>query len=597
MNSFNEFASSSCCVAPSSNLTVAEKKNLIINNYLPNLSSYQKIIFTDNEKKIKRICPDVNFEKNKKNYFLFYNNNLVELKEYYIEKLKERINSHPYSINLYKTNLLSAIESDNFNINDEKGIKQRNFMDKFFSFFLNDKIYKEVEILGYNLSLINHIIKEYGKNINNKKFAFITVLEDLSEKISVNYFPPEKDVINEFNGSNYLIIEKELNELANSNETDDNFIKKLDICLEKFKNEIKPRVSLDNRIEFCFALNRISSYLNNMERLLGDKDLELLEKMSKLRRKIDLALLEFRFLHNETDSLILNIKIDRFKPLFNTNNLKSIFLEKEESKKFIYNLEESLRIKASNLKKEKAFDILSFNEIKELAYSIDISSFDEINEKLETEVNELKDKTKQMKGDLYFSFIKLGLKIVDDANPNKNVLKLLKDGKEITLNSSGINNFLHAEKEIQKNKNEENNENNKEVDEISKNNFNTLGIENDNVTNEYLKELTNGFQNYLEMQKIERTIESIENKKKKLETKQNYDVEFICTLKLYNQLVRKNLQSRDDYFGIIIEEKKIITELKKNNNNVLEEIKNLREYVIYEFNKDINESIDFDYYN
>ena len=141
------------------------------------------------------------------------------------------------------------------------------------------------------------------------------------------------------------------------------------------------------------------------------------------------------------------------------------------------------------------------------------------------------------------------------------------------------------------------NENNNEVDETSKKNLENLGIENDNVTNEYLKEITKGFENYLEMQKIERTIESIENKKKKLEKKKNYDNEFIYTFKLYNQLVRKNLQYRDDYFGIIIEEKKIIVDLKKNKADDSEEINNLREYIIYEFKKDMNESIEFNYYD
>ena len=81
--------------------------------------------------------------------------------------------------------------------------------------------------------------------------------------------------------------------------------------------------------------------------------------MSPLRRKIDVALLEFRFIFEEMNSPILDIKIDRYKLLTDSNELKSIFLEKEETKKFIVRIEESLQRKASNLKKISS-DFLSF---------------------------------------------------------------------------------------------------------------------------------------------------------------------------------------------------------------------------------------------
>ena len=55
--------------------------------------------------------------------------------------------------------------------------------------------------------------------------------------------------------------------------------------------------------------------------------------MSPLRRKIDVALLEFRFIFEEMNSPILDIKIDRYKLLTDSNELKSIFLEKEETEK------------------------------------------------------------------------------------------------------------------------------------------------------------------------------------------------------------------------------------------------------------------------
>jgi hypothetical protein len=121
-------------------------------------------------------------------------------------------------------------------------------------------------------------------------------------------------------------------------------------------------------------------------------------------------------------------------------------------------------------------------------------------------------------------------------------------------------------------------------------------METDNITNEYLEELTKSLGNYLEIQKINKKMESIENQKKKLKSRKDYNSSFINLLKLYNQLARRDYKNRDDFFGIIIEEKKIVDNLKKNGKDEKSEQIDLREYIIYEINNEkdeINEIYDF----
>ena len=84
--------------------------------------------------------------------------------------------------------------------------------------------------------------------------------------------------------------------------------------------------------------------------------------------------------------------------------------------------------------------------------------------------------------------------------------------------------------------------------------------------------------------------------KKKLKSRKDYNSDFINLLKLYNQLARRNYKNRDDFFGIIIEEKRIVDNLKKNGKDEKSEQIDLREYIIYEINNEkdeINEIYDF----
>ena len=59
-----------------------------------------------------------------------------------------------------------------------------------------------------------------------------------------------------------------------------------------------------------------------------------------------------------------------------------------------------------------------------------------------------------------------------------------------------------------------------------------------------------------ENKKIERKIRNFKNKLERIKVNQNYDIQFINIMKLYQQLVRRNYHIRNDFSGIILSEKR-----------------------------------------
>ena len=165
--------------------------------------------------------------------------------------------------------------------------------------------------------------------------------------------------------------------------------------------------------------------------------------------------------------------------------------------------------------------------------------------------------------------VNLGYTIVKNQ---VNELKVEKNGEKFDFNNFLIEKISLAKKKLNNKNNENNNENENKK-------------ENENITNDNLNEISKSLEKYLEIQKMKKKIKSIENQTKKLKSRKDYSNNFINILKLYNQFKRRNYDIRDDFFGLIIEDKKrIIDNLKVDNNIVAEEQEDLREFIIYEIN-------------
>lgn len=609
--------------APKPSLTTdKEKKELLIANYLPNLSNYQKINkqLIDRHEKVKpfTLCPDVNYSADGKNYFIFYNNNLTTLKDIYKFKLDELIKNNSWAMDYDSKSLKSTFESDNYIEETDLGFNPLRWGAKILSYAYQD-IVNQGKIIAKNLSLINYIIKNYGKLISPYNICAVTVTEDLFEKISVTYYPV-KDKKNSICGHNYLDVENELEQLSNSEKDEIKFIDELDKKIDKYKKIINPLGAPDYiRInDYCFVLNRASQFLNNYERSFADKSYELIQKMDKLRRKIDNDLLAFRFKYMNNESSILDIRIDRYKILIDTSSIISIYLEKEETKKFINNLEYSIERKASNLKKGKNYEILTMQEIKEIAGAIRINSYEDLINELDRKIEDFNLKLKSKNNEAYASMIKLGYNVVVGIGSSvmtggagrvglfqniSNQFINKKNEKTINISSTDVENYLLADKTIiekykESSKEKKTKDDKTKKDEINqlleerKKNAESFGIDSD-VTNENLDELNKCLQSYKEMESIQRNIILHKNQKRAIESRNDYTNDFINSLKLYSQFKRNNYYNNDNYSGVIIEEKKRMvqnTEFKDGKKVVgFKEQVDLREYIIYKIMSDREE--------
>ena len=518
-------------------ISTEQLKKEIKLNYLPILSSYQKIsIKTKGKKendKIFDIKPDVNYidGDSKKSYYVFYNNNLSGLKDLYQYELDRLLDKHSiilYYISDYLTKL-------DINIENKSNYDPLSMASWLLSLG-NQTVVDKAKTLARNLIAIKDIENTYyGKKLTDN-ICEVTVSE---EELFTDLIYDKN-----FDNNKYLEVEVLLSNLENIIKDHLTYINKLDDIIEKYKEEIGENiVSKEKKLFFSFILNRASYYLSQaVEQLKENFELDLLQKLDKLRRKINYLLLKFRYKYVENERVILGILIDQLKILINTNDTKSIYLEKTQVKKFIRELEKALETKATNLSKERKFEPISIEDIKEIAKlrDVNIASDENIKNSIKDKIEELEDQIDKNKSEMQSISIKYGINLLAttsgipqlnmDTN-NKNTKDGNKDEEE------GINKILKL--------NEENN-------------------------------------------KIQKQITKYKNKIQKINITQNYDIEFVNILKLYFQLIKGNYDSRDDYLGLIITEKKVQGEYQKANKkeSEIKEEYNLREYEIKEMSKE-----------
>ena len=518
-------------------ISTEQLKKEIKLNYLPILSSYQKIsIKTKGKKendKIFDIKPDVNYidGDSKKSYYVFYNNNLSGLKDLYQYELDRLLDKH--SIILYY--LSDYLKKLDINIENQSNYDPLSMASWLLS-LTNQSTVNKAKTLARNLIAIKDIENTYyGKKLTDN-ICEVTVSE---EELFTDLIYDKN-----FDNNKYLEVEVLLSNLENIIKDHLTYINKLDDIIEKYKEEIGENiVSKEKKLFFSFILNRASYYLSQaVEQLKENFELDLLQKLDKLRRKINYLLLKFRYKYVENERAILGILIDQLKILINTNDIKSIYLEKTQVIKFIRELEKALETKATNLSKERKFEPISIEDIKEIAKlrDVNIASDENIKNSIKDKIEELEEQIDKNKSEMQSISIKFGINLLAttsgipqlnmDTN-NKNTKDGNKDEEE------GINKILKL--------NEENN-------------------------------------------KIQKQITKYKNKIQKINITQNYDIEFVNILKLYFQLIKGNYDSRDDYLGLIITEKKVQGEYQKANKkeSEIKEEYNLREYEIKEMSKE-----------
>lgn len=180
---------SSACPPPDpTDTTKINEKDLLIDNYLPNLSNYQKIIkqikINENQENIFQLSPNVNFTQ-QKSYYIFYNDNLKILIELYKLELKEYLKKHDVVLYFKKNNLNNALKETGFDSLPDKNTGPLKFISKTIANFYEDVI-DYANLLANNLSELNSVINEFSDKITQEKMCAVIVSENFfDEKINL----------------------------------------------------------------------------------------------------------------------------------------------------------------------------------------------------------------------------------------------------------------------------------------------------------------------------------------------------------------------------------------------------------------------------
>ena len=521
-------------------LTEKEQKDEINRNYLDNLSTYQKISYEikNDDGEDDALRPNVNYQdESKQGFYIFYNNNLSKLKDLYVNELKKLKDGHPIVLHHIK----DFLEKLDFDYDESTYYNPLRLISKVISYNY-EPIVKKARDIASNLISIKNIEQIHGNDL--KKSV-----------VEINTFDGKEKIFNEiscFEKQDYTAIEINFSNLANLYKDSLSYIIELDKLLNKYLKQMGENiVDLEQKKRICFILNRASFYLSNKEIIKEQYDLNILIKMDKLRRKIDYLLLQNRFKFEQNQRPILGINIERCIILNNSLKSTTIFIEKTELKKFIVELEYALERKANNLKETKNFDALNLDEIKELIQVRDvvINSNEKIKEAMQDKIEELEEGLEKNNSEIQSILASIGMKLVGDT------FQVI----------SGVPPVNQIKKE-EKKETTEGESKKKGMDRI-----NELRSEN---------------------KKIEKKIRNYRNRLEKINVSQNYDIEFINIMKLYQQLVRRNYLTRNDFSGLILLEKREMVIIQLKDSTKLEEQADKREYEIKEISKEVIETIE-----
>ena len=559
-------------------MNLASQKDFLIENYLPNLSNYQKVIkritkYTEKKKKnseiIFTLSPNVNYT-NQKDYFIFYNDNLKILIDLYRLKLRDYIDEHYFVLYCKEDNLNKTLKNLGFDEKLDNSYGPLKLVSNLISQW-NEEIVEQANILAKSLNTLTSIRDNFTDKVTKDNMCAVIVSENLfDENIK------EKLYFNNTESKTCLNYLSEIEEIKEKQMDDIEKLKLMNHKVDEFKKEIKPENSIDNIIDFCFVLNKISEYLSNFERSLQTKQYEQLKVMDKFRRKLDYYLLEFRYKFVENNDPILKIKIKRYKILCDSLEITSIYLERGEVKSFMKLLREELDKKAKNINSFYQFQDIDIRNIINIAKEINFNTYEDLIEGFESKINNLQDQL-SMKKKEFFTFIgKEALKFAFDQYSGLNI-QTNETTKNIPLEK--IDQFIFSDNEIKKklnntplqnDKNEIKEDESQKILEERKQNLNSIGIDANKMNNDIIDKISHSFQMYHDMTKINRDIEKYKKLKERMQDKLNYSYDFYNALKLYCCIEKKDIEN-NDYIGIMLEE--------KNKDKANE----LREYSVYKF--------------
>ena len=266
--------------------------------------------------------------------------------------------------------------------------------------------------------------------------------------------------------------------------------------------------------------------------------------MDKLRKQLNKYLLEYRFESKKNHSPFFDVKINSCKIILKTKDKITLYIDRISIQNYINKLYETLNQKASNIQRDYNLDVFKDNELRDIAQSKDFESYENLLFSYDEKVNE-KENEKQK------------LKIEGNKKISKGGFSLVKKGANFYLENQSKSIEITS-KMIGELKNKKEGENKETKDPGFFDFMKDLNLESE------IDNIFEGIDALNLKDKIEKDIELIERQKAQIEKKKDYLNEFICILKLYNLLKKKNLDERNDYEGIFLtgnKEKKQLNDL------------------------------------
>lgn len=212
----------------------------------------------------------------------------------------------------------------------------------------------------------------------------------------------------------YNAVEAGLYRIASSDLSDRDMVIALDHCLDEFLYKLKPRASDLNAINFCFALSRVDYYLSRLEKRKADRTVEELEVMDKLRRKIESLYIEHRFIFIRSGAPILNIPIDYGQVILNTDSRSVMFIDRiEVQERFIKRLEDMLDTKFSIIKGQYDFEACKPEDLRRLANELRPESYQEMIDKMQQQILILKEQEELYRAGAEAKKVKVAFKAIE----------------------------------------------------------------------------------------------------------------------------------------------------------------------------------------
>lgn len=545
--------------------TKFHRKSEILKTYPPNLSEMQEIGFgrnskvSDNGPLEKKVKPDAHFRDDKgKEYLVFYNNHIEQLSNSIYNEVEFNIHTHKWKFTGDKGFLLkiAAGKVDELGFYEEirllpfyiKGAISTSYSNEFLKTF---KIAKSSGDLRKSLNICGNILDD------EKTQCMAVVARDLSEVAQVQVLEPLADVEKEFYSA---MIAKDSHKIK---------VENLNALLDKYLSRLTPEATLEHSLLFCFPLNRASYYLSNFEKDLQSKDEETLSAMFELRKKINRLTLEHKFIFEQNKAPILGITIDRCKIILEDDQRTMIFLDQQETKKFIQTVEKMLDSKASIISGQYSFEGFTGPQLRELAESLRPESFQDMIDEMEKDIRTAEKECDKMKAASMFSAARAVSNVLIETDAIQFASKILSDGTNNQLrefHADEVKRYIDSQK-------------NHLAESANTNSPLAIAVDKLNLNPFEKSALLQGFEQFIEYHDMQADLKIKKSKKDYLDEVKKDQDDFLNLFKLYIRLARGNYSARDDFWGIVVEE------VKKCCETVNKRLRTLREYFIQEIQR------------